>query len=486
MNQKTKKWISGFMLLLVTVACFILKFKYHELWKDEWQPWLLARDKSLPDLLQFLHLEGHPALWFSYLKPWALISNAFDLLPDQQVLLFESAHGLLFLGALFVLLFRFKMPLIFRLAMAGGFYFFYQYGVVSRGYILVILLSFLLVDLLKEKRKVNGWTALLLFLLCQTEVYGVFIGGALVLCFLVDFYQKEKTVSFWNNKTLRWNVLAALGGLAMFVLTVYPRSSHDVVGLNTDEALIDNLAHAVQGNFANAFWIGIIPDTNVFGYSAFGVLAGFLLLGLFCWFFWRDKSLLTAMLIYMLGTVLFGTFIYQGGVRHWGMNFIFFMVLTEMYYRRNEVLPKVKMALVATFLLCQLYYNVLAINKDIKYPFSNAYAAAQLIKKEIPESAVLVAINEFETAPVVAYSGRDVYTLPDGNPFTYYKWLDKIYLPSETELKVFAQYKKRTGLILLSPKPLPKDRYPNTKLWKSFENYNMKKENYYFYLLDAK
>ncbi len=485
MDQKNKNWISGVVLLFIAVGCFILKFKYHELWKDEWQPWLLARDKSFPDLLQFLHLEGHPSLWFTYLKPWALVSNIAGLLPDQQVLLFESAHGLLFLVALYILLFRFKMPLAFRLAMACGFYFFYQYGVVNRGYVLLILLSFLLVDLLKEKGKINGWTVVILFLLCQTEVYGVFVAGALMLGFLVDFYQKENTISFWKNKSLLLNAMAALVGLALFVLTVYPRSSHEVVGLNTDEILIDNLAHSIQGNFANAFWIGVIPDTNVFGYSALDVMAGLLLLGFFVWFFWRDKSLLAAFLVYMLGAVLFGTFIYQGGVRHWGINFIFFMVLTEMYYRRNESLPKVKMALVATFLLCQLYYNFLAINKDVKHPFSNAYATAQLIKREVPENAIIVAINKFETVPVVAYVGRDIYSLPDGNPFTYYKWLDKVYFPIEAELKVFAQYKKRTGLIILSPKPLSKDRYPNIKIWKSFENYNMKKENYYLYLLDA-
>jgi len=483
MDQKTKKWIGGFALLFVAIACFIIKFKYHELWKDEWQPWLLARDKSLPDLLQFLHLEGHPSLWFSYLKPWALISNAFEFLPEQQVLLFETAHGVLFLSALFILLLRFKMPLLFRIAMAGGFYFFYQYGVVNRGYILLILLSFLLVDLLKEKGKVNGWTAIILFLLCQTEIYGVFMAGALMVGFIVDFYQKEKRISFWKNKQLNWNAMAALSGLFLFVLTVYPRSSHEVIGLNTDDVLIDNLAHSVQGNFANAFWIGVIPDTNVFGYSVFGVMAGLFLLGLLIWFFWRDKSLLTAFLIYMLGTVLFGTFIYQGGVRHWGMNFIFFMVLTEIYYRRNGVLPKFKMALIGSFLLCQLYYNVLAVNKDVKHPFSNAYATAQFINKEVPESGVIVAINKFETAPVVAYTGRTIFALPNGNPFTYYQWLDKVYFPPEAELKVFAEYKKRTGLIILSPKPLPKDRYPNARLWKSFENYNMKKENYYLYLL---
>ena len=485
MMQNKKLWISIAVFLIVSALYFFFKIEYHELWKDEWQPWLLARDKSLAHLLRFLHQEGHPALWFCYLVPWASISNSANFAPDQQVLLFEIAHGLLFVAALAILLFRFQMPLLLRIATAGSFFFFYEYGIVNRGYMLLIVLSFLLFSLLKEKGKTGIAVAVLLFLICQTEVYGVFAAGGLFICLWWDYYQKEGQVAFVNNKEMRRNAWALFSGVFVFVLTVFPRGTNKVVGLNTDALLIDNIAHSFQGNFANAFWIGLIPDTNVFGYGAFGLVASLVLLGLVVAFFWRDKGLLVAFLVYMLAAVVFGTYIYQGGVRHWGVNFIFFVGLVELYFRRNGSLSKLQMGLIASFMLCQFYYNYLAIDKDLKYPFSNARITAAFINEKIPTNVPIMAINKFETAPVVAYSGRTVYALPTGEPFTYYQWLDKVYMPPEKELTIFAKYKKKSGLVILSPKPLNKDRYPNVELWKAFDGYNMKNENYYVYLLEA-
>ena len=482
LTKNKERWIGAVIWILIVAAYFVVKLKYHELWKDEWQPWLLARDKSYLDMLWFLDLEGHPSLWFTYLKPWALLSNALNLDPDQQVLLFEIAHSQLFLGALIVLIFRFKMPFLLRIATACSFFFFYEYGIVNRGYMLLILLLFILATKWKEEN-LSGWSIpILLFLICQTEVYGVFAAGALFVALITDYYQKEKQLSFWKAPQLKRITQAMVAGVVCFVITVFPKSGQNVVGLNTDANLIDNIAHSFQGNFSNAFWIGLIPDTNVFGYATFGIVAALVLLALFVWFLYKDKSLLAAFLLYMLAAVVFGTYVYQGGVRHWGVNLIFFIVLLELYFRRNGSFSQWQYGLVISFFLCQFYYNYLAIQKEIRHPFSNAYVTAQFLKDKVPEEVPIVAINKFETAPVVAYSGRDVYALPTGEPFTYYQWLDKVYLPPEAELKVFAQYKNKSGLVLLSPKPLDKGRYPGAELWKAFETYNLKNENYFVYL----
>ncbi len=485
-NKNKERWIGAVACLLIAIAYFVLKLRYHELWKDEWQPWLLARDKGYFDMLSFLDLEGHPSLWFTYLKPWALISNGLNLGPDQQVLLFEMAHGLLFLGALAVLIFRFRMPLILRIATACSFFFFYEYGIVNRGYMLLILLLFILTTRWDDKNKLGWSIPVLLFLICQTEVYGVFAAGGLFVCLITDYYQKEKQLTFWKAPELKRITQAMVLGVICFVITVFPRTGQKVIGLNTDAKLIDNIAHSFQGNFSNAFWIGLIPDTNVFGYATFGIIAALLLLGLFVWFFRKDKSLLSAFLVYMLAAVVFGTYVYQGGVRHWGVNLIFFIALVELYFRRNKILSQWQYLLVASFFLCQFYYNFLAIQKEIRHPFSNAYKTAQFLKEKVPDEVPIVAINKFETAPVGAYSGRAIYALPTGEPFTYYQWLDKVYLPPEAELKVFAKYKNKSGLVLISPKPLGKDRYPGAELWKAFDTYNMKKENYYVYLFSVK
>lgn len=47
--------------------------------------------------------------------------------------------------------------------------------------------------------------------------------------------------------------------------------------------------------------------------------------------------------------------------------------------------------------------------------------------------------------------------LPDGVEFSYFRWVDKVYLPTETELKLFAQFKGVGGIVTISPKPLDAD-----------------------------
>lgn len=481
------KWLKGISFLFIGSLYFYIKFFYHEFWKDEWQPWLLAKGKSFPDLFSFLSEEGHPMLWFCYLKIWTPFSELISYEELGEDGLFKIAHGVLFIIALYQLLYKFTMPLLLRIAVACSFFFFFEYGIVTRGYILLIVICFALVSVLNVKGGRQNWVVgILLFLLCQTEVYGVFMAIALLLFCAYTHYEKHKTFHSKEHAGLWLPALAVFLGGLIFTLSVFPDEGREVIGMNVESTWVANFSHAIQGNFTNTFWIGILPDTNAFGYSIIGVSAAFLLIGLMAGLLYKDKGLLIAFAAYQLAAVLFDAFVYQGGVRHWGMNFIFLIVVIELLHRRAVVMDTKRWLLLGSFLICQFYYNFQAISKELKHPFSNAKITAEFLKEKVPEKVPIVAINKFETAPVGAYLGRALYELPDGVPFTYYQWLDKVYLPQEAELKLFAQYKKVAGLVIISPKPLDPRRYPNSELWKAFDQYSIKKENYYVYTLTVK
>src|SRR5687767_4774762 len=57
--------------LMVTAGFFVialLGLLNHEMWRDEHQTWLVARDaNSLPQLLDNMNYEGNPALWHFFL-----------------------------------------------------------------------------------------------------------------------------------------------------------------------------------------------------------------------------------------------------------------------------------------------------------------------------------------------------------------------------------------------------------------------------------
>src|SRR5262245_47165629 len=49
----------------------------HEMWRDELQAWMIARaSHSVPNLLDNIRYEGHPALWYLLLLPLTKISGA--------------------------------------------------------------------------------------------------------------------------------------------------------------------------------------------------------------------------------------------------------------------------------------------------------------------------------------------------------------------------------------------------------------------------
>ena len=119
-----------------------------------------------------------------------------------------------------------------------------------------------------------------------------------------------------------------------------------------------------------------------------------------------------------------------------------------------------------------------------KQAFSIAKAAGAFISEKIPANVPIVSLNKFETAAAAAYADRKMYQLPSGTPFTYFHWLQKVYVPTQTELILFAKYKKVRGLIILSNTPIDEKRFPLIKRWKSFTDENFKSENFYFYVLD--
>jgi len=97
----------------------------------------------------------------------------------------QVSHWLLVTAALGVLFLKVRTATWVKVAIALSYFFMFQYGIVNRGYVLVTLLGLLCVAEL-QKSEIGKWQLpLYLFLLCQTEVYGVFLAGTLLLYFLL-------------------------------------------------------------------------------------------------------------------------------------------------------------------------------------------------------------------------------------------------------------------------------------------------------------
>ena len=54
----SEKKLRLFVWLLFILIIAYVKVAHHELWKDEWQAWFVAKDKSISEVLSFLYYEA--------------------------------------------------------------------------------------------------------------------------------------------------------------------------------------------------------------------------------------------------------------------------------------------------------------------------------------------------------------------------------------------------------------------------------------------
>lgn len=442
----------------------------------------MARDMGWGELFGSLYYEGHPSLWYFYLKLWTYLAAATGI-ADETVL--HLAHALPILASFWLVIFRFKLPFWYKPLLLLGHFMLFEYGMVDRGYALTILMLFSAAVELTNPAAKPWRLGVFLFLLCQTEVFGVLMAGALVLYTAMRVTSFPKIGGVLQSRTVQLAMAGVVAGLAVFALTVWPRGDEEALSkAYTAPFSAENFANGFQGLFANTFLIGLIPDTNVFGVSGLGLAFSAVVLGLLVYFFWGEHRSLTAFFSFLAVDFLFLVAFYPGGVRQWGMLYVFFLACLHLRFHHLDHLTKPRWGILLLFSACQIYYCSLAITKDVQYPFSQSIHAGRFIKDNVPANVPVVAINRFATAPVGGYAGRPLYFLPTGDAFTYFKWLEKVYLPPERELQLFAEFKGVKGIVVLSPAPLDPKRYPQSKLWKSFDGYNMKNENYFLYLLE--
>lgn len=483
--EKESKFSKQNLLVFLVFSLLFVGFKltYHELWKDEWQAWHVARDMSWSEMFSFLYYEGHPSLWYIYLKIITLCTPS-----GNDLVALQLAHALITLSAFRVLFFRFHFSIWVKMAILLGFFCWFEYGTVNRGYSLVMLLAFWATTLIDEPEK-NIWKiALALFLLCQTEAQGVIIAGGIWFYAFAKMAFDSKFKMAIKNKELQLLLGVFAFGLFLFVLTVYPRGEAEDLARAYNMAkqpFLESISLAFQGLLANTFWIGSIQDTGAFGISISGISLSVIILFSIFYLFLDQKNILITMFVGIVSFYLFAAFVFSGGVRQWGILFIFFILVFNLFGKRVTNYNLFQSLIILSFLGFQLYYNALAITKEISFPFSNAEKTAGFLAQNVPVKVPIVAINPFETGAVVGYlgEGRKVFKMPEGKSFTWFRWLSKVYIPTENELKLFAQFKGVGGIIILTNTPLISQRFPNAALWKAFDTYSIKNEKFYVYTL---
>jgi hypothetical protein len=108
---------------------------HHEMWRDEMQAWLLARDSPSPlGLLHAMRYEGHPPLWHLLLWPLAHLSTNPVWMQVLHVAIAGTTAFLVFRFS------PFSWPI--RILLLSGYFFSYEWAVLARNYGLVAMFAF--------------------------------------------------------------------------------------------------------------------------------------------------------------------------------------------------------------------------------------------------------------------------------------------------------------------------------------------------------
>ncbi|HXB91261.1 MAG TPA: hypothetical protein VNU72_03185 [Puia sp.] len=484
-------------VLLLYVLISILGMYYHELALEEAQFFLLARDSdSLSSLYHNMQYEGHPRLWCALL--FFITHFITSSYIGMQVL-----HLMITTATVFLFLRYAPFRMWMKAFIIGGYYFLFEYDILSRNYAPGILVLFVCclqmsraaatvnrressrrwsdagltrVRDLETRRGLNlPLMGLLLVLLCNTHLFFAFAAAGIYISLLVEYAGQGK---IFSRSFLLFSLLFVAGFVTALVQLQVPSADrlftvkwsegptrHSMVAASY--ALIRGWfpIPAFSGeNFWNSYWLsdettGGIVRVILF---IFSLLFPALVL---------RRSSRAQVFYYTVIFLLLGFFLFLPMVasRYFGVEYVCFIAACWMagqgsrdfFAFRRERNPTMRNALQVTtwlILAVQLVIGGYALAQDIGRPFSQAKNAVAFIKEQQLETQELIVDGYIAGPALSVYSGKKLYYLATGERGSFCVW-KKINFPQppstvEEEIERSDLVKGLDRFILISNRPM--------------------------------
>lgn len=208
--KETRKKKEFIILTLMLVGYLIFNgilLIGHELWRDEANVWLFARDTTPLQLLREIKYQGHPCLWYFIVMPFAKLGLPFKTISVISFLVMTAAAGLFTYQAPF-------HPITKTICLFCPI-FSYYYSVVARNYCLIAILFILLAYCYPRRNEKSVLYGFLLGLLVQADTIALAAAGGISLMWLWEgvhsSLKERKWLPFWQTAMGLWIPLASLG-----------------------------------------------------------------------------------------------------------------------------------------------------------------------------------------------------------------------------------------------------------------------------------
>lgn len=187
---------------LVIATLLVQQVALHEMWRDELQAWVIARDSSsIGELFHSLSFEGFPPLWHILLK----IVQVFSHNPASM----QVTHVAIAILNLFLIWRYVPAPAPIKFILMISYPLSVQYALFSRCYSLIV--TFILCALIAADKKRSTIYWLMLGLAGQTTILGICVASGLALHRLMEM--PKETLKQWRGVSI-------FAGLTLFALLV--------------------------------------------------------------------------------------------------------------------------------------------------------------------------------------------------------------------------------------------------------------------------
>ena len=413
-----------FLLTAVYFLVSLAGILHHELWLDEAQHWLLARDSSsVADLFDNTRLEGHPLLWNLLLF---IITRM-----TSDVFWMQLLHILISASAVFVFVSKAPFSRLFKTLFSFGYFIFYEYNIISRNYMLGVLFLFLAAAVYKERKHKFVW--LCLFLALAANVHLMF--GVIALAFFgILLFENHQQKQLFDKKFFGGYCIFAMGFMVLYL---------QLSGTNSDWLLSDLNNVPVYEKFTKGFMalfkgLLTLPDfrtihfwnSNIFVNWSKPVTAvfGLLAYALPVFLFSKDRKTLFFVYTALIGAQFFFFVTQRGATRFDGMAYIILIIAlwinkinSPMESNSNDFFARSKKTIIYIILIVQCFSGICAYITDWNHPFTASKDAAAFIKSQIHHDEPVVSLS-CESTALAAYLDKKVYHLSDGSFHSYCQW----------------------------------------------------------------
>ncbi|MBF0516688.1 MAG: hypothetical protein HQK97_06140 [Nitrospirae bacterium] len=508
------RFVFGFVLGFLALGIF--NILHHEMWRDELEAWMMARDAStLGELFNNIRYQGHPALWFLTLYVLAKIT------PDPAIMQFF--HLGLAVGVVYIALRYAPFTKLQKVLFIFGYYPFYEYCVISRNYSYGLLLLLIFLSIFRPGVKGKNYIALsiVLFLLCQTNPYGAVIAIALALMLLFELlFLSDAASPVTPQKKWQFAAFVLIFACGLFISARQMHPPSDSVWFHPTFFYDDKLLMLTKFLESIAFiWRAYVPvppfDMHFWGHNFIRYFftdpvnevktAVFLSIALavFSTALFLRRS--TALFYYIVGTfgiTLFSYAIYGGSIRHWGHYFIVFVsaVWLAALYDGKPFKPRIldklsrffdgeRSAFFTFLLIVNVIAGVSANTLDYLYPFSANKETAEFIKAKGLDNMPIFGDQDFAASGVAAYLNCPIYYPATQRHGTFVRWdnnrraFDGTTILKEAQL--YALNEKQDVLLVLNYMISPESfaQYGNVIPVRAFTDSMLFAERFFLYII---